>query len=189
MVKSTNNLAETAKYYTELGFIHLPTGENKQPSDKFKGRSGAVNKLRTKPLNEYNTDFYYDGAAGIALLTGGTLEALDIDVKNDITGKLLELFRSGLKHVLPEAYNKFVVQSTPSTGLHLLYRCHKIAGNQVLAKRKATEQEKKKGEREKVLIETRGEGGYIMAAPSPGYQFVHSGLSRITLSSFSSTTT
>lgn len=24
-----------------------------------------------------------------------------------------------------------------------------------------------------MLIETRGEGGYVVAAPSPGYQFIH----------------
>lgn len=179
MTKSTNNIAETAKYYAELGFIHLPIGENKQPSDKFKGRSGAVNKLRTKPLNEHNTDFYYSTATGIALLTGGTFEALDIDVKNDNSGKLLELFKGGLKHTLPESYNKFVIQSTPSGGIHLFYRCHTIMGNQVLAKRRATDQERKKGEREKVLIETRGEGGYIVVEPTPGYKIIHSGLGEI----------
>lgn len=179
MTKATNNIAEAAKSYAELGLIHLPIGDNKEPSDKFKGRSGAINKLRVKPLNEHNTDFYYDGAKGIALLTGGTLEVIDLDTKNDKTGKLENSFKSAYKNTLPDIYNKLPVQCTPSGGLHIFYRCHVIASNQVFAKRRATDQERKTGEREKVLIESRGEGGYIMVEPSAGYQLIHGSFEEI----------
>src|SRR5262249_26533404 len=80
---------------------------------------------------------------------------------------------------------------TPSGGLHVLYRCDQIAGNQKLAQRAEEvdtedlprtedgalyEQKiKEAGIRKengvyfkiKTLIETRGEGGYVLTAGSP----------------------
>jgi hypothetical protein len=53
-----------------------------------------------------------------------------------------------------------VVQSTPSGGMHLIFRCDVIEPNQILAR----------GKDKKVLIETRGEGGYICIDPTPGYK-------------------
>jgi hypothetical protein len=41
--------------------------------------------------------------------------------------------------------------------MHLYYRCETIAGNMKLAK----------DENGETLIETRGEGGYVLAPPSP----------------------
>jgi hypothetical protein len=47
---------------------------------------------------------------------------------------------------------------TPGGGRHLIYRCPEIAGNLKLAR----------DETGKALIETRGEGGYVVCAPSSG---------------------
>jgi replicative DNA helicase len=63
-------------------------------------------------------------------------------------------------------------ETTPSGGLHTLYR---VAGtarpNTKLARRPATAAElaEKPDEKFKVLIETRGEGGFTIVAPSGGY--------------------
>src|SRR5204863_7012750 len=53
------------------------------------------------------------------------------------------------------------LEATPAGGRHLLYRCDKIEGNQKLATRSD-------GEKRQTLIETRGEGGLIIVAPSHG---------------------
>jgi hypothetical protein len=54
----------------------------------------------------------------------------------------------------------------------LYYRCDVIEGNQKLAQRPATAEEVKENPNEKVLvlIETRGEGGYVVAPPTDGYK-------------------
>lgn len=63
------------------------------------------------------------------------------------------------------------VETSPSGGIHLLYRVGgQVAGNQKIARRPSTdaELEAAPGARVQVLIETRGEGGYTVAAPSGG---------------------
>lgn len=97
----------------------------------------------------------FNGSLG--LVCGfNSVEAVDIDSKNDPT----------LLDRLEKTFNDFdvprywVVQKTPSGGLHLVYKCEKIEGNQILAK----------SNNQKVLIETRGIGGYIAIAPTPGYE-------------------
>lgn len=61
---------------------------------------------------------------------------------------------------------------TPSGGLHLLYRIedHEVPGNTKIARRPATEEELAANPQDKikVLAETRGEGGYVIVAPTGG---------------------
>lgn len=61
-------------------------------------------------------------------------------------------------------------ERTPSGGLHLLYRCSALDGNLKLARRPATAEELAENPDDpiKTLIETRGEGGVVMVAPSHG---------------------
>jgi putative DNA primase/helicase len=64
------------------------------------------------------------------------------------------------------------VEITPSGGIHFLYRVsdHEVPGNTKIARRLATEQElaDKPDDKIKVLAETRGEGGYVIVAPTAG---------------------
>ena len=58
---------------------------------------------------------------------------------------------------------------SPSGGIHWLYRCAIIAGNTELARYLSDEIEASTGNPKiKPLIETRGEGGYIICAPTNG---------------------
>jgi len=61
---------------------------------------------------------------------------------------------------------------TPSGGLHLLYRVedHPVPGNTKVARREATAEELAANPQDKikVLAETRGEGGYVIVAPTGG---------------------
>ncbi len=58
---------------------------------------------------------------------------------------------------------------TPGGGFHLLYRCAAIAGNTKLARRpKRPDEQRDPNDTIAVMIETRGEGGYVVAAPSNG---------------------
>jgi hypothetical protein len=60
------------------------------------------------------------------------------------------------------------LEQTPG-GVHWLYRCEEITGNAKLAQRlKRPEEKQQPKDKWKVLIETRGEGGFMIAAPSHG---------------------
>ncbi|GAC1308943.1 MAG: hypothetical protein NVSMB27_46390 [Ktedonobacteraceae bacterium] len=101
---------------------------------------------------------------GIAFITGavsGNLEAFDFDSPL--------IFEAWLHSVQQDAalaplYNHLswgYLESTPSGGKHLLYRCDTVEGNQKLACRLH-------GSKRSTLIETRGEGGLIIVSPSRG---------------------
>lgn len=77
-----------------------------------------------------------------------------------------------------ELFNKLAVVETPSGGWHVLYRCRELTGNRKLASWEeiSSESEKTRGHRagtgfecigKGVRIETRGEGGYVVAEGSP----------------------
>ena len=131
----------------------------------------------------------------------GNLEVIDVDLKYDITGKLFENYKRLIHEIDKDLLGKLVVQKTRSGGFHLMYRCSVISGNVKLANRPTTDEEKRqtyeqtykaelannpddvrakeladkaaKNDKVRVLLETRGEGGYVMCFPSDGYELVH----------------
>ena len=103
----------------------------------------------------------FTGAERLAIIGGkvsGNLECLDFDFISVYQPflELLEARRPGLAA-------KLLKRQTPSGGFHLIYRCtNPVSGNMKLA---CTEDNQ-------VMIETRGEGGYFLSAPSPGYKII-----------------
>lgn len=158
-----------AEYLISAGFMVLPC-VGKVPSKEVK----SVNKLRSKPINEHSVRFYFDRASdrSIAILTGDNLEAIDVDCKYDLSGILYQQLATAIRYTLPDVWDKLVIQRTATKGYHLIYKCGQIGGNTKLARRNADSKELAAGERVKTLIETRGEGGYILISPSNGYTFV-----------------
>lgn len=141
------------------------------------------------------------------LLSGG-LEVIDVDTKYDLTGKLFENYKRLIHEAEPNLLKKLLVQKTKSGGYHVIYRCQKIEGNLKLANRHTTDEEKnktyedtyraelkkstddlkakevadkaKKNDKVRVLLETRGEGGYVMCFPSQGYELLYGDFYSIT---------
>lgn len=119
----------------------------------------------------------------VAIVCGavsGNIEVIDIDVKYKpgIDAILLKDIRS----FFPELFSRLRIHRTPSTGYHIIYRCDKpVPGNQKLAGRMCSVDEinlqlsrgVKRTNKEANFLETRGEGGYILAPPSIGYS-IHS---------------
>ena len=106
----------------------------------------------------------------VALVGGsvsGHLECLDFDQPS-----LFQPFLDTLESVNPELRDRLTVwQETPSGGHHILLRCDgPVGGNQKLAM-SARYIGKQDRTRQDVYIETRGEGGYFLVAPSQGYTF------------------
>lgn len=160
------NLLTTALDYHKAGLKVIPVNSDKRPACKgWKQYQGGQTELQVKEL-------FAKPAWGIAILTGKGIEALDIDAK--YWQHSSDLFQDFMRHNDVKNANacpitSMCVQSTVNGGYHIIYRCTEIEGNKKLAQRPATAEEAAEDEKVKVLLETRGEGGYIVAAPSLGY--------------------
>jgi len=123
---------------------------------------------------EITKTFNYSTVSGIAVVCGkvsGGLEVIDIDTKNDVTGLL---YQTIIDNIPDHTLGKLKIIQTKSGGYHMYYRCSKIEGNQKFAMRAATESELKQSPHlsQVVLIESRGEGGYVIAPPTDGYMLI-----------------
>ncbi len=99
---------------------------------------------------------------GLALITGaisGGLEALDFDSHAVYEAWSIELQQKGFAALHDRLINGYL-EASPN-GRHLLYRCSSVERHQKLA---AVPVEG--SQRIRTLIETRGEGGLIIVAPS-----------------------
>ncbi|MFK5160579.1 bifunctional DNA primase/polymerase, partial [Propionibacterium freudenreichii] len=121
--------------------------------------------------------WWADETAGIGLICGavsGGLEMLELEgraVKENILTDLATAFADHDKADLWAKLTAGYLEASPSGGLHIIYRVNgKPKPNTKLARRPATDAEKadNPGAQVEVLIETRGEGGYTVVAPTPG---------------------
>lgn len=135
----------------------LPDG-SKRPAlswRRYQHRRPTVNELtRWFPHSDY----------GIAFIMGavsGGLEALDFD-----TCEVYQLWRERMHEggwgTLSDRLAAGYLEASPG-GIHLLYRCSQIGGNQKLALIPL-----ERPPHCKTLIETRGTGGLVIVAPSGG---------------------
>src|SRR5215207_3314505 len=116
--------------------------------------------------------WYGDGRrSGIGYVTGavsGNLEVLDFDCFATYSAFVDLAIAAGLGDLV-ERIEAGSLEETPGGGRHWSYRCGEISGNTKLAHRlKRPEEMRDEHDTTAVLIETRGEGGYIVAAPSNG---------------------
>jgi replicative DNA helicase len=195
-----NELLTTARHYLSLGLSIVPTGKDKRCStekwDPFPEDPLTFSELLE--LTEGKTirpDYTWEKNGqvrkgikmfgelkGIGII-GGTqsatglvpLEIIDVDSKNDLTGTLWHDLTAQIKFLLgEELYSSFPIVKTPSGGYHIYYRASNTEKSSKLAERPATLEELEKDPRAKTicLLETRGLRGYVVAPPSPGYEFI-----------------
>ncbi len=96
---------------------------------------------------------WFSRPAGIGIIAGiisGGLEIIDFDA-----GDLFEPWRLSVQITVA----KLPIIETPSGGYHVFYRCQEISGNHKIACDPTRQRQ--------TLIETRGEGGYVVGAGSP----------------------
>jgi putative DNA primase/helicase len=114
---------------------------------------------------------YANGRTGVGFACGkvsGNLELFefeDRDIHRAFKERAEALGLGELVRRVEEGYSS----ATPGGGVHWLYFCPVVEGNTELACRpKRTEEMKRADDKIAVLIETRGEGGYTVEAPSNG---------------------
>ncbi len=129
----------------------------------------------------------HDGA--MCIVCGGISGNLEI-IDFDGGGEAMAPWSSAVEAIAPDLLNRLVIESTPSGGCHIVYRCAEpVAGNTKLAQRRIEVESgdpvviggKEFVPRQEpsgawvvtpVLIETRGEGGLFLCAPSDGYRLI-----------------
>lgn len=167
-------MIEIAKEYYHSGLSIIPIGEKKLPIGSWK-------KNQTELIEPS-----FSSCVGIGIVCGevsGGVECIDIDQKYSLDGKLFDNYKNLIAQADKNLLKKLVVQSTPSGGYHFVYKCATIEGNKKLANRHTTEAEKLENPKDKirVLVETRGIGGYFMVAPSDGYKVIYGDLKQISI--------
>ncbi len=174
------SLLEHAKQYLTSGLSVLPTGSDKRPA------IDSWTSLQTNQLTTEEADKAFNGSKvkGLGVICGAVsdnLEVVDVDCKYDLTGTLWTEFRALIEEHLPEISDKLVVAETVNKGYHVYFKSPAPQGNQKLAQRSTTPEERERDPHEKikVLLETRGEGGYVIAEPTPGYKFIQGSYDRI----------
>ena len=152
--------------YLKLGINVIAVNEHKRAIFPWKQYQGRI-----ITQSEFDNQMKDPKARGVAVICGavsGGLEVIDIDTKY----ATYDLW-SEIKAKIPsELMDKLYVVRTRSGGVHIYYKCEVIEGNQKLANRELSEMEKKASPHLKTLtiVETRGEGGYVVAPPTQGYQ-------------------
>jgi replicative DNA helicase len=192
MSKEKEIIQDKALDYIKAQLSVIPVKEDKLPAlTTWK----KYQTIKIKP-NEIETFFTGANVKGVGIICGaisGGLEVIDIDTKYDLTGNLWEGIKEQIKDSLGDIFfYSLTIAQTRSGGYHIYFRSDNPEGNKKLANRYTTPQErektyqdnKQKGDTEeeakkkanndkiRVLIETRGEGGYVVAPPTQGYKLL-----------------
>jgi hypothetical protein len=175
-------LAEAAIAYRRAGLSVLPARiREKRPA------LSTWKAFQTRLPSEAEATKWFSAAEGLCLIAGavsGNLEMLDFD----LAGEAFSAWYERVCVAAPQLLAKLVIEQSPSGGWHVIYRCESpVCGNQKLAQRKqlvdgpeeATIAGKSYKPRQDAdgqwhvlltMIETRGEGGLFLCAPTPGYE-------------------
>ena len=132
-----------------------------------------------------------NGNLGFAVVGGkgsGNLEAIDVDLSGEFYTPWVNLVEAEA----PGLINRLAIQKTMNGGFHVISRCRQaIPVNTKLARKRIEvsgpgeheyQGKKYKSQRQgdkwfiyPVAIETRGQGGYAVVSPSPGYSVIQPG--------------
>lgn len=158
-------MKDIAQKYKNKCLSCLPTKQDKSPDI-------------TKWLGVEIEPSSFEKAYGIGIKCGKEshgLECMDFD---NHFGDAKEIISQYLAiDEVKEIYDKYKlpIESTVSGGFHLLFRCDKNEGNRKLASRPKLDEKTNKWKPD-CIIETRGEGGYFVAAPTHGYRIVRNNI-------------
>lgn len=162
MIGCHSALHHAATDYLAAGLCVLPARRaEKRPAV---GRWKQYQKQR--PTEAEVSAWFANGHDAVCILCGqasNNLEIIDFDVGG-------ELFAAWWDCIPAELRDRLAIASTQSGGRHAIYRCEvSVSGNLKLAQRRD-------GKKVVTFIETRGEGGLFLCAPTVGYEMVQGDL-------------
>lgn len=151
--------------YLSAGLSIIPVTQDKLPYFKLLP-NGKWDRYKTHPPSMDEVKMWSQKATSFAVICGkvsGNLEIIDIDNHKGNAQDTYETFREIVIDHYPEIWEKLFIETSQSGGYHLIYRHNgKTEGSHKLAMQQI-------GEKRDTLIETKGEGGYVIVYPSPGY--------------------
>ena len=158
-------VAEVARVWQAAGVSIIPILDNqtKRPALRWSPYQAVA------PTLDEIDEWWGNGKPwGLALICGavsGNLEMTEVEGRAMVSDKLQDLINRmdelGVGHVWDLLYGpEGFTETSPSGGLHFLYRIsdHEVPGNTKIAT----------SEGGLCLAETRGHGGYVITAPTPG---------------------
>ncbi len=154
MQLTDGQLSKVAQEYLDAGLCVLPAirMEKRPAIGKWKQFQQCIPSPAELSAWQWN-----DGLCIICGKVSGNLEIIDFDGGG-------ELLPAWLRSIPDDLLDQLVIESTPSGGSHVIYQCNvPISGNLKLAQRKTDDTVQ-------TLIETRGEGGLFLCAPTPDYE-------------------
>ena len=160
------NYTDIASDLLLADFSVLPVNDNKRPA------LPTWTELQRRPMAAEYADEVFKNCAGIAVICGSVshnLECIDFDSHNKDIADIYNRWASpaDVANILSKCY----IETSKNGGIHVLYRyeAKQPEGNQKLSMWASGE----------AMIETRGEGGYVIVAPSDGYKPIYSDLFNI----------
>jgi len=171
---TTTTLLDAALALHDAGLCVVPARPDgtKAPAAFWK-KYQAQRPSREQIHAWFSTD-QYDGLGVITGAVSGSLEMFELEgraTEAGIGAGIADIADNSDLGDLWRTVTSGYFEVTPSGGFHLLYRVDgTVAGSTKLARRPATDRElaENPDEKIKVLIETRGEGGFTVCAPSGG---------------------
>lgn len=156
------------KFIHDIAQKYLDAGLN--PVPLYEGSKAPNRDEWGEPMDDVKKYDFEEIGICTGAVSGG-LEVLDFDL--DILDSP-EIVWNEWKSKMPKSIlKKLVVARTKSGGYHVIYRCSNLEGNSKLAYK-----EMPSGKFE-IMIETRGEGGYIKCFPSEGYEILYGDLEKV----------
>jgi len=141
------------------------------------------------PTSDELESWFVDQTDAMCIVCGsvsGNLEMIDFD----LGGEAFNAWKQAVSEQSPGLFDRLVIETTPSDGFHVVYRCDEpVSGNMKLASRVIeadssepitigakdyTPRKTSEGQWQVTItmIETRGEGGLFLCDPSDGYKLI-----------------
>lgn len=167
-----NVIVTVAEEMLIAGLSVVPVSSNKRPTVEWKS-------FTARAVEACECDRLFRSAWGLGIIGGavsGGMEAIDFDAHgNDVEPVFTKYMQDDGIRTIVERNNVYVERS-PSGGYHLLYKYEsdKYEGSQCMAR----------WDDGQTMIETRGEGAYIVVAPSPSYKAMNGSVLELPTISF-----
>ena len=172
---------EVAEAFHNAGFKIIPVKDPRKPDGK-RPLCNWKQYQQKQTLKDIKTLFNSREVGACAILTGEGIETIDIDLKYAKNGDFLSRLLKAICLEIPEVFDKLCLTETINGGYHLIYKTNINEGNQKLASRyTSADEQKSPHDKTRVLIETRGAGGFIVVPPSPGYKIIDNGFNNLPL--------
>ena len=163
--------------FIDAGISIIPTTSDKLPFFQLLPNNKWDEFQRRLPTPKEIAKWQQYKSISIAIVCGevsGNLEVIDIDNHKGNADATYNDFKEIVESYSSTLWNSLIVEKSQSGGYHIIYRFDgKSEGSKKLALQYIDN-------KKDTFIETKGEGGYVIVSPSPGYSLMQGSFTHIT---------